>query len=218
MGITKELLNAIDAYIGANYVEDFIIESGCCEEDEEECLEIIEQNKLPEIQIYEKPEVPKKKAPRSIFGGKRSKLKVAGEAKCDAIPMPMLAVGPKKRSLDNLVNELGETFSQKLIRLIDERQLKDSDVYNKAHIDRRHFSKIHNDENYAPTKKTVFAFSIALELSLDESIDLLKSAGYTFSNSSKFDIIVRYFIENKEYDMNLINDVLDQYGQQVLGA
>lgn len=213
MGITAELLKAIDEYIDANYVVKINAAAPKCIEEStgvvdgadlfvEECviLEPLEHNE------------PKR---RSIFGEKRSKNKKAVAEISAGAARPVMA---SRRKLDNLVNEMGETFSQKLLRLIDDRELKDSEVYNKAGIDRRHFSKIRNDVNYAPTKKTVFAFAIALELSLDESIDLLKSAGYTFSNSSKFDIIVKYFIENKEYDMILINDVLDQYGQQVLGA
>lgn len=129
-------------------------------------------------------------------------------------PMPQAFPG---KSLDSIMDHLEETFSQMLLRLIDERGFKDSAVYKKANVDRRHFSKIRNDVDYAPAKKTVIAFAIALELSLDETLDLLKSAGFTFSNSSKFDVIMCYFIENENYDLFEINEVLFTYGLPLLG-
>lgn len=119
------------------------------------------------------------------------------------------------RNIDNLMNQLEETFSQRLLRMIDERGMTDLEAYTKAYVDRRHFSKIRKDVNYVPNKKTVLAFTIALELSLDEAKDLLASAGFALSRSSKTDIIVAYFLQNKIYDMFEINDVLDAYGQPV---
>lgn len=119
------------------------------------------------------------------------------------------------RNIDNLMSQLEETFSQRLLRMIDERGMTDSEAYTKAYVDRRHFSKIRKDINYVPNKKTVLAFTIALELSLDEAKDLLASAGFALSRSSKTDIIVAYFLQNKIYDMFEINDVLDAYGQPV---
>ena len=119
------------------------------------------------------------------------------------------------RNIDNLMNQLEETFSQRLLRMIDERGMTGSEAYTKAYVDRRHFSKIRKDVNYVPNKKTVLAFTIALELSLDEAKDLLASAGFALSRSSKTDIIVAYFLQNKIYDMFEINDVLDAYGQPV---
>ena len=121
------------------------------------------------------------------------------------------------RNIDNLMNQLEETFSQRLLRMIDERGMTDSEVYTRAYVDRRHFSKIRKDVNYVPNKKTVLAFTIALELSLDEAKDLLGSAGFALSRSSKTDIIVAYFLQNKIYDMFEINAVLDAYGQPVFG-
>ena len=117
------------------------------------------------------------------------------------------------RKIDDLMNQMDETFSQRLLRMIVERDLTDSEAYTKAYVDRRHFSKIRNDENYSPNKKTVLAFAIALELSIDEAKDLLGSAGFTLSRSSKTDIIVSYFLQNKIYDMFEINEVLDAYKQ-----
>lgn len=123
----------------------------------------------------------------------------------------------RRRNLDDLINNLDETFSQMLLRLIDERGLKDSAVYKKANVDRRHFSKIRNNIDYLPTKKTVFSFAIALELSLDEARDLMNKAGYSISRSSKFDVIISYFLENGIYDIFEINEILFMYEQPVLG-
>ena len=117
------------------------------------------------------------------------------------------------RKIDDLMNQMDETFSQRLLRMIVERDLTDSEAYTKAYVDRRHFSKIRNDENYSPNKKTILAFAIALELSIAEAKDLLGSAGFSLSRSSKTDIIVSYFLQNKIYDMFEINEVLDAYKQ-----
>ncbi len=127
----------------------------------------------------------------------------------------MSSAVPTNRNIDDLMNQLEETFSQRLLRMIDERGMTDSEAYTKAHVDRRHFSKIRKDIHYAPNKKTVLAFTIALELSLDEAKDLLGSAGFALSRSSKTDIIVAYFLQHKIYDMFEINDVLYAYGQPI---
>lgn len=119
--------------------------------------------------------------------------------------------------LEQLLRKKEETFSQALLRMIDERGLKDSYVYKKANIDRRHFSKIRNHPDYTPNKKTVIAFAIALELSMEETANLLMKAGYAFSNCSKFDVIIRYFIEKKDYNVFEINEALFSFHQPTLG-
>ena len=136
-------------------------------------------------------------------------------AKKEKIVRPMSEMTVSNRKIDDLMAQMDETFSQRLLRMIREREMSEAEAYKKAYVDRRHFSKIKKDEYYAPNNKTVLAFSIALELSLDETKDLLRSAGYALSRSSKFDIIIVYFIENQIYNMFDINEVLYEYGQPI---
>lgn len=121
-----------------------------------------------------------------------------------------------KRSLENMVKNLGESFPEMLIRMIDEKGFSDPVVYKKANVSKQTFWKILNKENYLPQKSTIVALAIALELSLNESKDLLKKAGYAFSNNNLFDVIVLYFIENKNYNIFEINDVLFEYEVDLL--
>ncbi len=121
-----------------------------------------------------------------------------------------------KRSLDDVLGHLDESFSQTLIRMIDDRGMKDPEVYHRANKDRKLFSKIRGDIAYSPSKPTAISFAIALGLSLDETKDLLLRAGFAFSNSSKSDVIIRYFIENGNYDILEINEVLFHFGEKTL--
>ena len=122
------------------------------------------------------------------------------------------------RSLDDLMDELEESFSENLLRLIDQKGLKDPDVYKKANVDRKLFNKIKNNRDYKPNKSTCLAFALALELNLDETRDFIGRAGYALSHSSKFDIIIEYFIREKNYDIFELNQVLFRFGQPVLCA
>ena len=135
-----------------------------------------------------------------------------------AAPPPPATAPMAARSLEHLMDNLGESFTTRLLRLIDERGLKDSTVYKQSNISRQHFSKIQCNRDYNPKKKTVLAFAVGLHLSEDETIDLLKSAGYAFSDGSKRDWIVRYCLEHKIYNINQVNTLLFEYDQEQLGA
>ena len=130
-------------------------------------------------------------------------------------PAPFADIGGK--SLDEVLGGAGETFQQRLFELIDESGMDDVSVYKKANIDRKVFSRIRCKEDYRPTKRTAVAFAIALRLDMPTMLDLLSRAEIAFSPSSKFDLIITYFVSNGVYDIFEINAALFQYGQPILG-
>ena len=128
------------------------------------------------------------------------------------------AAAPSAKPLDEILSNAGDTFQQRLFRLIDASGMDDVTVYKKANIDRKVFSRIRCKKDYKPAKKTAVAFAVALELSMPEMLDLLACAGITLSKSDKFDLIISYCVQNGIYDIFEINAVLFEYGQPTLGA
>ena len=135
-----------------------------------------------------------------------------------AAPCAPMSMSVTSGSLDNVLDELDAGFSETLLKLIDRTGKKDSEIYKKANVDRKLFSKIRNNPDYKPSKTTAIAFAIALELDLEETKDFIARAGFALSRSSKFDVIIEYFIKQKNYDVFAINEALFAFDQSLLGA
>ena len=117
-----------------------------------------------------------------------------------------------------LINDLDAGFSETLLQLIDRTGKKDSEIYKKANVDRKLFSKIRNNMDYRPSKTTALAFAFALELDVEETKDFISRAGFALSHSSKFDVIVEYFLVNRNYNVFELNEVLFAFDQPLIGA
>lgn len=148
----------------------------------------------------------------SYFDEARIKSPIFLENKRDKI-----SVSSSTRSIDDLMDQLEDSFSQSLIRLIDEKGKTDVEIYKKANVDRKLFSKIRSNQDYKPSKVTALAFAIALELSLDETKDLIGRAGFALTHSNKFDVIIEYFIQQQNYNVFELNEVLFAFDQVLLG-
>ncbi len=173
---------------------------------------------FPNLRRRERNEREQKREQTNLYGsalpedGFAEREDAAGDA-LYAPGMPSAAA----LSLDDALNNLDESFSEMLLRKIDEKGITDAECYKRANVDRKLFSKIRGDRLYKPSKPTALAFAVALELPLPEAKSLLMKAGFAFSRSSKFDVIVEYFISSQQFDIYRINETLFSFDQPLLG-
>lgn len=161
-------------------------------------------------------EIRKPKA-SSIYGNRKLNRLEQFET-FSILPEETIETVPMGNDIDTMIRHKEETFQEYLFRLIDRKGFEDTEVYKKANIDRKHFSKIRSNVNYNPSKRTAVAFAIALGLNLDETKDLLLRAGIALSHSNIFDIIIEYCITHHITDIHEINCILFKYDQPTLGA
>jgi O-acetyl-ADP-ribose deacetylase (regulator of RNase III) len=191
LSVSEELLGAVESFVDEHYVE------------------------MKQLQHQERIEAGWKHVSEHFSAPQSMPMPMMAD---EAVRDVSFAKFPAAANLEQMVGNLDEPFSATLLRLIDATGRKDADIYRRANIDRRLFSKIRGNSDYAPSKPTVLAFAVALELSLDQTADLLERAGFALSRSRKFDVIIEYFIQSKKYDIYEINEVLFSYDQPLLGG
>ena len=201
--LTERVFQGVSSYIDENYVQEKNLQQygtadKCAVRGQQQALILEEQIRYTEACLPSAGWELKEAMPKKSRGF--------------SLPLPR-----PKPTLAQLLKETDAGFSETLLKLIDRTGRKDSEVYTKANVSRQHFSKIRNNPDYKPTKATALAFAIALELDLDQTRDLIGRAGYALTNSSKFDVIIRYFIEQKNYDLFEINAALFEFDQSLLG-
>lgn len=201
--ISKNLFDSIKQYIDDNYVD--------AHKDKRYKQNIDILDDVDSSTVLYSMTKPKSKSKKSkLFSKKSSPIEINEEAS----PLPFEL--DDEESLLHALSNTEDTFSESLLKLIDESGLTDAQVYKKANIDRRLFSKIRKNKDYTPSKSTVLSLAIALELDINKTKDLLRKAGFALSHSNKFDIIIEYFISNNTYDIYTINEVLFAFDQNTL--
>ena len=224
--LSGKIFSGVDAFIDENYVSEKM--------DSEYTLGASAAFSVGSIPIGESRRGRRKLRDAFNLSGRKDSAKsasikadIADDEECDGehdaeplmeAPMAMASTDRAGRSLNDLLDNVSETWQESLLRLIDEKGYTDTEVYKRANVDRKLFSKIRSNSQYQPKKITAVAFALALKLSLDETKDLLGRAGYALSPSSKFDLIIEYFIEQEVYDTYTINLALFEHKQPLLGV
>ncbi len=176
----------------------------------------VEERMSAEVQRYRGESVPVCAAPSPLPCDNSYRDTLTGMELYEAAP-PFLRQ-PAQHGLAERLNRLDETFSEMLLRLIDEKACTDVEIYKRANIDRKLFSKIRSNKEYKPSKQTALALAVSLRLSLDETKDLLLRAGFALSHSNRFDVIVEYHLSEGIWDIYEINAALFAFGQMLLGG
>lgn len=208
--LSGRLFREIDTFIDENYVrkqieKEYVSRNILRQSDEEEDTwrDITgSMPSLPENILYESMQEPEEITCAPVMQNLEN--------------MPCASV-KSARSLEDVINNVGETFQERLLRFIDERDMTNAQVYKKANLSRKLFSKILCNPDYQPKKRTVIAFAIALQLNLDDTKDLMARAGFALSPGSRFDLVIEYFIEKKVYDIYTINVALFDHDLPMLG-
>lgn len=231
--LSEKLFQSVSSYIDENYIHDKTLDeygtemvqsSGFSRRQIREYLKPCKAYltaSAPFVEQKERCKKPKKERASEEFGDEtidtvESILESDPEEVCllsEAECISMDADGWEK-----MLKNLDAGFSETLLKLIDRTGKKDSEIYKKANVDRKLFSKIRNNVDYKPSKATALAFAFALELDVDETRDFIARAGFALSHSSKFDVIVEYFLVNRNYNVFELNEVLFAFDQPLIGA
>lgn len=200
--LSAKLFYSIESYIDENYILD----------------KTLDEYGIENKRTVREAELEQIRRELNLQRRLRMKAELDDRMACPSAAMGVSAPSAAPIDWDALLNETDAGFSETLLKLIDKTGKKDSDIYKKANVDRKLFSKIRNNPAYKPSKITAVAFALALELNLEETQNFIGRAGYTLSHSSKFDIIIEYFIVNKNYNVFEIDAVLFRYDQPLIGA
>ena len=214
--LSEKLVSSVQSFIDENYIREKTLEEyGVADKCDVRQMERRRYAKAVEEQEHLCRSEKEQFQSRSYLREPEENCSAVGKAPCPAL---QVAAEEESGNLTDMLGDLDAGFSETLLHLIDRTGEKDSAVYKRANVDRKLFSKIRNNPQYKPSKTTALAFAIALRLDLEETQDLLGRAGYALSRSNVGDVIVEYFIREKNYDIFTINEVLFKYDQSTLGV